>query len=140
MRFKSAVQQVLEWLDEMVEKKRGVNLMKTKDTILSGCEVLCLTGGLVACPLPDKVQKVCKGKLQYEAGREAERKHRLERPEREMALKEVGKQLENALENDFVMAIADPEGITMESTIDPLSIREIIEALKQGKMPEVEDA
>ena len=43
------------------------------------------------------------------------------------------KVLEDALENDFVMAIADPEGETMESTIDPISIREILQALKEGK-------
>lgn len=49
--------------------------MKGKKTILSGCEVLCLTGDLIDCPLSLKEQKVCKMRLQYEAGyKEAEAK------------------------------------------------------------------
>lgn len=38
------------------------------DTILMGCEVLCLTGDLIDCPLSFDEQKVCKGRLQYQAG------------------------------------------------------------------------
>lgn len=50
-------------------------------------------------------------------------------------LKAVGEWLERILEDSFVMAYAG-EDEPYESTIDPITIREIIDQLKQGKMPE----
>ena len=38
------------------------------DTVLVGCEVLCLTGDLIGCPLPLEQQEKCMGRLQYHAG------------------------------------------------------------------------
>jgi len=45
--------------------------MEAKDTVLVGCEVLCLSfegSDYVACPLPLEEQKVCRQRLQYQAG------------------------------------------------------------------------
>lgn len=49
-------------------------MMGAEDTVLVGCEVLCLSfesSDYVACPLPPEEQKVCRQRLQYEAGRES---------------------------------------------------------------------
>jgi len=43
--------------------------MEAEDTVLVGCEVLCLTGDLISCPLSNGEQKKCRNRLQYEAGR-----------------------------------------------------------------------
>ncbi len=42
--------------------------MATRDTVLEGCEILCLTGDLIACPLTLVGQRECKQRLQYQAG------------------------------------------------------------------------
>ena len=44
--------------------------MKTEETILVGCEILCIPAetGLMACPLSSEEIKVCKSYLQYQAG------------------------------------------------------------------------
>ena len=42
--------------------------MTDKDSILGGCEILCLTGDLTTCSLPVEEQKKCKQRLQYQAG------------------------------------------------------------------------
>lgn len=41
-----------------------------KDTVLVGCEILCIPAesGLVACPLPVEEQATCKMYLQHKAG------------------------------------------------------------------------
>ena len=39
------------------------------NSVLEGCEVLCLTGDLIACPLTLVEQRECRGRNQYEAGR-----------------------------------------------------------------------
>lgn len=51
---------------------------------------------------------------------------------RREAFKEVGQLLELSLENAFVVITQ-----TNEYTISPLTIRDIISQLRQGKLPEV---
>jgi len=42
--------------------------MGAENTVLEGCEVLCLTGDLIACPLSSGERKACREALQYQAG------------------------------------------------------------------------
>ena len=53
-------------------------------------------------------------------------------------LKEVVELLEDALENSFVMAYLG-EGEPYESTIDPITIREIISDMRQALLKEVKE-
>ena len=48
--------------------------MEAKDTILAGCEIICIgeqPTDLVACPLSDEEQEKCRSRRQYESGRQA---------------------------------------------------------------------
>ncbi len=45
--------------------------MEAKDTVLESCEVACLTGDLIACPLPEEEQEACMGRINYKAGQRA---------------------------------------------------------------------
>ena len=55
----------------------------TEKSILEGCEVLCLSGDLIACPLSPEKQKTCLLKLQYLAGRAEVAKWMLDHGRRE---------------------------------------------------------
>ena len=46
-------------------------------------------------------------------------------------LKKVVERLADALENHFVMALADNEGLVYEPTIDPTRLRELIQEMRQ---------
>ena len=48
--------------------------MEAKDTVLVGCEVICIgeqPTDLVACPLSEEEQEKCQSRRQYESGRQA---------------------------------------------------------------------
>jgi hypothetical protein len=53
--------------------------MKANETVLEGCEIICIglsnpKTDLVACPLPIGEQLLCKSRMQYHAGIEQGRK------------------------------------------------------------------
>lgn len=72
-------------------------MVKAEDTVLRGCEILCLTGDLIACPLSSEEQEVCKSKLQYLAGE-----------------KEMFKKIRQALRGEFVVFDYVLDGVEIE--------------------------